>query len=71
LLSDTIGLARFTEFLQQEFSHENIFFWCACERYHTLEEASGTERLALAREIVARHLALGAVEPVNVDSAAR
>ena len=35
-----------------------------------MEEASSTERLALAREIVARHLALGAVEPVNVDSAA-
>ena len=29
LLSDKIGLSMFTEFLQKEFSHENIYFWCA------------------------------------------
>ena len=69
LLSDKIGLAKFTDFLQKEFSHENIFFWSACERYRLLE--SGPDRLRLAKEILHRHLELGAVEPVNVDSVAR
>jgi len=69
LLSDKIGLGKFTEFLQKEFSHENIFFWSACEKYRHLEQ--GADRLRLAREIITRHLELGAVEPVNVDSVAR
>ena len=69
LLSDKIGLGKFTEFLQKEFSHENIFFWSACERYRLLD--AGPDRLRLAKEILQRHLELGAVEPVNVDSAAR
>ena len=69
LLSDKIGLSKFTEFLQKEFSHENIYFWCACERYRLVEQ--GEERLRLAQEIIHRHLDLGAVEPVNVDSVAR
>ena len=69
LLSDKIGLGKFTDFLQKEFSHENIFFWSACERYRLLE--AGPDRLRLAKEILHRHLELGAVEPVNVDSGAR
>ena len=69
LLSDKIGLAKFTEFLQKEFSHENIFFWSACEKYKMLE--AGADRLKLAQEIIQRHLELGATEPVNVDSVAR
>ena len=69
LLSDKIGLSKFTEFLQKEFSHENIYFWSACEKYRRLE--AGAERLRLAQEIISRHLEMGAVEPVNVDSVAR
>ena len=65
LLSDTYGLFKFTEFLKQEFSHENIYFWCACERYRLLTD--GSERLAAARSILERHLEAGAAEPVNVD----
>jgi regulator of G-protein signaling len=65
LLSDTYGLFKFTEFLKQEFSHENIYFWCACERYRLL--ADGAERLEAARSILERHLEAGAPEPVNVD----
>ncbi len=64
LLSDTYGLAKFTEFLKKEFSHENIYFWCACERYRLLD---GAERLSAARGILERHLEAGAAEPVNVD----
>ena len=69
LLSDKIGLSKFTEFLQKEFSHENIYFWSVCERFRLVEGAG--DRLRLAQEIVRRHLDLGAVEPVNVDSVAR
>ena len=64
-----MGLGKFTEFLQKEFSHENIYFWCSCEKYRHLD--TGEERLRLAQEIIQRHLELGAVEPVNVDSVAR
>jgi len=69
LLSDKIGLSKFTEFLQKEFSHENIFFWCACEKYRLIE--SGPDRHKMARDIMQRHLEIGAIEPVNVDSVAR
>ena len=50
LLRDPAGLQTFAEFLRKEFSHENIFFWCACERYRRLE--AGPERLRLAQDIV-------------------
>lgn len=57
------------EFLKKEFSHENIYFWVACEKYRSL--SSPTERTISARDIFERHLCLGALEPVNVDSHAR
>ena len=41
----------------------------ACEKYRQLSDAS--LRRQSAREIFERHLALGALEPVNVDSHAR
>ena len=47
LLGDTAGLQTFAEFLKKEFSHENIYFWCAAQRYRGVE--SGGERLRLAR----------------------
>ena len=47
LLSDKIGLSKFTEFLQKEFSHENIYFWCSCEKYKMQE--TGEARLKLAQ----------------------
>nr|CAI5854878.1 unnamed protein product [Callosobruchus analis] len=36
LLEDPLGLHTFAEFLKKEFSAENIYFWCACERYRRL-----------------------------------
>ena len=69
LLNDPAGLQTFAEFLKKEFSHENIFFWCAAERYKGVE--GGPERLRLAKEILAAHLGPGATDPVNVDSIAR
>ena len=68
LLGDPAGLQTFAEFLKKEFSHENIYFWCACEKFKSLE--SGAERLKFAKEVMERHLEPGASEPVNVDSMA-
>ena len=68
LLGDPAGLQTFAEFLKKEFSHENIYFWCACEKFKSLE--SGAERLKFAKEVMERHLETGASEPVNVDSIA-
>ncbi|CAH2005875.1 unnamed protein product [Acanthoscelides obtectus] len=44
LLEDPLGLHTFAEFLKKEFSAENIYFWCACERYRRLPtiDRSGT-----------------------------
>ncbi|CAH1394084.1 unnamed protein product [Nezara viridula] len=69
LLEDPVGLHTFAEFLKKEFSHENIYFWVACENYQLMTDESA--RKEKAREIFERHLALGALEPVNVDSYAR
>ncbi|XP_026461742.1 regulator of G-protein signaling loco-like [Ctenocephalides felis] len=64
-----IQIQPFQEFLKKEFSHENIYFWTACERYRRLERQADREREA--REIFDAHLADGALEPVNVDAQAR
>jgi len=69
LLNDVAGLQTFAEFLKKEFSHENIYFWCACEKYKTIE--ASIDRLRFARDVMERHLAQGASDPVNVDSMAR
>lgn len=54
------------EFLKKEFSHENIYFWAACERYKDTKDAGMRRRLAC--QIYQRHLSNTAAEPVNVDS---
>ncbi|CAG0916106.1 unnamed protein product [Notodromas monacha] len=83
LLRDTAGIHTFAEFLKKEFSHENIYFWVAVQRYKLMfdkETSDGEEnitdkekeeRISAAREIYERHLSLSASEPVNVDSQAR
>lgn len=68
LLNDSAGLHTFAEFLKKEFSAENIYFWTACERYRQLEYS---DRVKEAIAIFSKHLAVGAAEPVNVDSQAR
>ncbi|XP_015610266.1 regulator of G-protein signaling loco isoform X2 [Cephus cinctus] len=66
LLGDPKGLQTFAEFLKKEFSHENIYFWAACERYKDTEDVAIRRRLAW--QIYQRHLSTSAAEPVNVDS---
>lgn len=69
LLQDPAGLHTFSEFLKKEFSQENILFWISCERYRKLSNAE--EMNNVARELYVKHLSVGALEPVNVDSHAR
>lgn len=69
LLEDSAGLHTFAIFLQKEFSAENIYFWTACERYRKMQDHA--ERVKEANAIFSKHLAVGASEPVNVDSRAR
>lgn len=69
LLGDPAGLHTFTEFLKREFSHENIYFWCKCEKYRLSTDI--VEQNSVAKDIAERHLDAGAWEPVNVDSIAR
>ncbi|XP_032672591.1 regulator of G-protein signaling loco isoform X2 [Odontomachus brunneus] len=66
LLDDPKGLQTFAEFLKKEFSHENIYFWAACERYKDTKDPATRHRLAC--QIYQRHLSSTAAEPVNVDS---
>ncbi|EFN69214.1 Regulator of G-protein signaling 12 [Camponotus floridanus] len=66
LLEDPKGLQTFAEFLKKEFSHENIYFWAACERYKDTKDTGMRRRLAC--QIYQRHLSNTAAEPVNVDS---
>ena len=56
------------EFLNHEFSAENITFWTSCEQYRHL---TGGDRKAAASAIAERHLAPGCPEPVNVDAVSR
>lgn len=69
LLDDPAGLHAFAVFLKKEFSAENIYFWTACERYRRIDDSGERSREAMA--IFAKHLGVGASEPVNVDSKAR
>ena len=63
------GVGAFSEFLRKEFATENIYFWAACERYRQIQ--NDQERFKEAQEIYAKHMGIGALEPVNVDSKAR
>ncbi|XP_044736099.1 regulator of G-protein signaling loco [Chrysoperla carnea] len=69
LLEDDKGREAFTEFLEKEFSAENIHFWVSCKNFQNIK--SSTERVKEAQLIYNKHLCKGAVEPVNVDSQAR
>ena len=69
LLEDPAGLLVFSEFLRKEFATENIYFWTACERYRQIQ--NDQDRSKEAQEIFAKHMGIGALEPVNVDSKAR
>lgn len=68
ILSFVESIVLLKEFLKTEFSHENIYFWAACERYKDTKDI--ITRRKLASQIYQRHLSNTASEPVNVDSQA-
>ncbi|CAG7824383.1 unnamed protein product [Allacma fusca] len=72
LLGDPCGLDIFTEFLQHEFSAENIHFYTACQRFkEAFTELTQSQRISMASTIFQRFLQNGASDPVNVDFQAR
>jgi len=69
LLHDPIGVNIFTEFLQKEFSEENILFWQACQQYRLIHDEA--KRMSESAALWTRFLSPTADDPVNVDSSAK
>ncbi|XP_060116588.1 regulator of G-protein signaling 11 [Heteronotia binoei] len=65
LLNDRLGRAQLLEFLQKEFSAENLSFWEACEALRHGEQACIAE---MVDSIYQQFLAPSAVRWVNIDS---
>ncbi|KAH7636896.1 regulator of g protein signaling-like protein [Dermatophagoides farinae] len=69
LLSDSIGIKAFTDFLRKEFSYENLQFFLAIQEFKNLTDPDEIRKKS--HEIYNKFIALSAPEPVNVDSRAR
>lgn len=65
LLKDAAGRDHFMQFLEKEFSAENLKFWEACQQ---LKQVSQKDVEETVKGIYSEYLAPGAVDPVNVDS---
>ncbi|XP_048189225.1 regulator of G-protein signaling 11 isoform X2 [Perognathus longimembris pacificus] len=65
LLCDPVGRAYFMDFLQKEFSAENLSFWEACEE---LRFGGQAQVPALVDSVYQQFLAPGAARWVNIDS---
>ncbi|XP_077172388.1 regulator of G-protein signaling 11 isoform X3 [Paroedura picta] len=65
LLSDILGRTQLLEFLQKEFSAENLSFWEACEALRHGEQAHIAE---MVDSIYQQFLAPSATRWVNIDS---
>ncbi|GMR32737.1 hypothetical protein PMAYCL1PPCAC_02932 [Pristionchus mayeri] len=70
LLNHKYGQMLFTQFLNKEFSSENIEFWTACEEFKKMKDGkkSTTEK---ANEIYRKFVAEGSPREVNLDSDTR
>ncbi|XP_067846769.1 regulator of G-protein signaling 4-like [Heptranchias perlo] len=69
LISHKNGLVTFTEFLQSEYSEENIKFWLACEEYR--KHKSPAKLAASAKKIYDEYIAVEAPREVNLESQIR
>ncbi|EUB57197.1 Regulator of G-protein signaling 4 [Echinococcus granulosus] len=68
LLNDSDGLALFEQFLESEFSQENLQFWEACEQYRRLPaKMLATE----SQKIYQLYLSVQSPREVNLDSKTR
>ncbi|XP_049992626.1 regulator of G-protein signaling 11 isoform X4 [Alexandromys fortis] len=65
LLDDPVGRGHFMDFLQKEFSAENLSFWEACEE---LRFGGQAQVPALVDAVYQQFLAPGAARWVNIDS---
>lgn len=45
LLADPTGRLEFEQFLEKEFSSENIHFWCAVQQLRGLQQSLVTDRV--------------------------
>ncbi|KAL2090363.1 hypothetical protein ACEWY4_015051 [Coilia grayii] len=69
LLKNRNYLAAFREFLQSEFSEENLEFWLACREYR--ESTAPAYRFLRAAEIYQEFLHPTALKEVNIDQRTR
>ncbi|XP_067892611.1 regulator of G-protein signaling 4-like [Heterodontus francisci] len=69
LISHKDGLAAFTEFLQSEYSEENIKFWLACEEYRKCK--SPAKLASKAKKIFNEYIAVESPREVNLESQIR
>nr|XP_033783647.1 regulator of G-protein signaling 14 isoform X2 [Geotrypetes seraphini] len=67
LLQDPMGVKYFTEFLQKEFSVENISFWEACQRFQQISPDDSGQLLQECHRIYNMFLSSSSCSPVNVD----
>ncbi|KAM4678525.1 regulator of G-protein signaling 14 [Discoglossus pictus] len=67
LLQDPLGIEYFTEFLKKEYSAENIGFWQACEKFHSIPAGDTEQLLQESRRIYNEFLSSSSLCPVNVD----
>ncbi|XP_038650843.1 regulator of G-protein signaling 4-like [Scyliorhinus canicula] len=69
LMSHKHGLVAFTEFLQSEYSEENIRFWLACEEYRKCK--SPAKLASKAKKIFNEYIAVEAPREVNLEPQVR
>ncbi|CAG2244572.1 RGS [Mytilus edulis] len=65
LINDPRGQCEFDEYLQKEYSHENLHFWCAVENYKCCPRSRQKEEM---NSIYKMYLEKGSRSEVNVDS---
>lgn len=70
LLQDPLGVEYFTEFLNKEYSAENIYFWKSCEKYHRIPADDTEQLMQESRRIYNEFLSSTSLCPVNVDQQA-
>ncbi|XP_054152435.1 regulator of G-protein signaling loco-like [Oppia nitens] len=68
LLNDKTGVKLFSEFLNKEYSIENLKFWMCCQKYKKITD--NKKRVEFAKHIYNKYLSAGASDAVNVDSLA-
>uniref|UniRef100_H2Z8N2 RGS domain-containing protein n=1 Tax=Ciona savignyi TaxID=51511 RepID=H2Z8N2_CIOSA len=68
LMSRTVGVAAFREYLASEYSENNLDFWIDCEKYRHSNEQ---DMESVAGRIVAKYLKPGSPHEVNLNYASR